>query len=135
MGMSKAGSLRAPAAGSPGGERWRSAGRGPEAGQGCAVSQLDFPTLKLSSSSPDIHHCCCFFSPLWSLDVSAGKNLTRKQMQGREILMFGSLRKWLPRQQGARERTSLLTDSIGDIQAVPQTENVVQSQSSCVGPE
>lgn len=53
-----------------------------------------------------------FFPPLWSLDVTAGKNLTSKQMQGRETLVFWILRKWLPWQQGARERTSFFGNSV-----------------------
>lgn len=51
--------------------------------------------------------------PPWSLDVTAGKNLTIKQMQGREMIMFWILRKWSPWQQGARERTSFSMDGVG----------------------
>lgn len=115
--MSKTGTLRTlrgrpPGREALGGEGWRGTGGGPESGWGCPVSELgghlDIPTLKLPSR-PGIHHWCF---PLWSLDVTAGKNLTRKQMIGREMLMFWNLRKWLPWQQGARERTSVFMDSV-----------------------
>ena len=106
--MSKVCTLRSQGTGSQRGD-----GLGePRWGQGCQHLEGHLHSPALHLPRPHIINHGLFFFFLWSLDVTAGKNLTRKQMQGREILMFWILRKWLPWQQGARERTSFFGNSM-----------------------
>lgn len=116
--------------GSPGGEGCWSTGGDPEAGQGdmeagCQSWGATWTSLLQNDLLPGQASIIGGLFPPWSLDVTAGKNLTIKQMPGREMLMFWILRKWSPWQQGARERTSFFMGSDGllsGIQSVPQTD-------------
>ena len=131
------------AAGFQGGEgleghpRWgQRLGVGPEGSQQ-PEGPMHLLALKLPSST-GINHRCFLLPALWSLDVTAGKNLPREtDARARDINVW-SLRKWLPWQQGARERTSFFADTSGFpgiLQSALQTADAVGHRSPGVGPE